>query len=103
MVPIRWLGAFSKGHRASAREFIDDEFSYGLLDKALNGDEKAASALDYLSKFNNEYHKNVIRKDDPNALHHTDTLRRDLYARENAKNRDIMSVRKTQRIYWEQD
>lgn len=93
-IPKQYLGAFKCGHRASAREFIDEELSQKLLLRILDSDYKdkeAMQALSFITKFNNEYHKNVIRKDDPEALHNTDKLRRDLYSRENARNRDVLS------------
>jgi hypothetical protein len=95
-VPKQYLGAFKRGHRESAKEFIDEDFSIILLDRIVRSeyqDTKALEALAFLSKFNNEYHKNVIKKDDPTSLHNTERLRKDLYSRENARNRDIMSVR----------
>lgn len=57
--------------------------------------EEAKIQLEFITKFNNEFHKNVVKKGDPKALHKTDELRRDCYARENARNRDVMSVRAT--------
>ena len=94
-IPKEYLGAFKKGHRYSSRDMIDEEMSWMLLERIINSngtDREAVEALTYLTKFNNEYHKNVIKKDDEDALHNTDELRRSCYARENAKNRDIMSV-----------
>jgi hypothetical protein len=89
VIPKEFLGAFKAGHRASARDFIDDEFSYQLLSRYLKqGCEESKRALEFITKFNNEYHKNVVKKGDKNALHSTDELRRDCYERENAKNRD---------------
>lgn len=100
-IPKRWLGAFKAGHRASAREFIDEKLSYDLLAKIIESkytDQASIDALDYITKFNNEFHKNVIKKGDTNALHNTDELRKDCYARENARNRDIMSVERHKRV-----
>lgn len=94
-IPKRFLGAFKAGHRASAREFIDEELSYKLLRKILNSnysDLASMEALDYLTKFNNEYHKAVLKKGDPNALHNTDELYRDRTNANNARNRDILSI-----------
>lgn len=94
-VPKRWLGAFKRGHRKASQTFIDEELSYDLLKRVIESnytDEESMNALDYITKFNNEYHKNVIKKDDPNALHNTDELRRSCYALENARNRDMMSI-----------
>ena len=97
-IPKEYLGAFKKGHRFSSRDMIDEELSWELLEriekakKAGKTDKEAEEALAYIARFNNEFHKNVIKKNDPEALHNTDELRKDCYARENAKNRDVMSV-----------
>ncbi len=105
-VPARWLGAFKKGHRYSSRDMIDEEMSWILLDKIEKSnytDQEAMTALDYLAKFNNEFHKNIVSKTDPlhectcpdrkkGDKHLEGCLRNDLNDRENAKNRDIMSV-----------
>jgi len=97
-IPKRFLGAFKVGHRPSAKEFIDEELSRALLKRVLESDyadTEAVDALDYLTRFNNEFHKNVIKKDDPDRLHKTKKQIKSLYSRENAKNRDVMSVRKS--------
>lgn len=94
-IPKRFLGAFKAGHRASAREFIDETLSWQLLkqiEKTNYTDKEAIAALDYIAKFNNEFHKNVIKKNDNKSLHNTKSLRRECYSRENARNRDIMSI-----------
>lgn len=94
-IPKQYLGAFKAGHRGSAKEFIDEQLSWELLKRieASNWtDQEAMDALAYITKFNNEFHKNVVKKNDPNALHNTDKLRKDCYNRENARNRDVMSV-----------
>lgn len=61
-------------------------------------DLEAVKALDYLTKFNNEYHKAVIKKGDRKALHNTKKLRQDRYTANNARNRDLLS---TQRFMFE--
>lgn len=94
MIPKEFLGAFKAGHRPSVRAFIDEELSWRLLDQLEKGCEQAKEALQYLTRFNNEFHKNVIRKGDDLALHCTDELRRDCYARENARNRDVYTKHK---------
>lgn len=91
-IPKQYLGAFKAGHRLPAREYIDEELSYELLNKIIDSnytDSEAMKALEYITKFNNEYYKNVIKKGDTTALHNTDKLRRDCYSREHARNRDI--------------
>ena len=55
-------------------------------------DTASMELLDYMNKFSAEFHKNVIKKGDPDALHNTDELRRDCYKRENSRNRDISSA-----------
>lgn len=94
-IPKRFLGAFKAGHRASAREFIDEELAYKLLKRVLSSnysDTEAIEALDYLTKFNNEYHKAVIKKGDRKAFHNTTKLRRERYSANNHRNADIMSI-----------
>ena len=89
------MSCFKAGHRNAAKEFIDDEFAHKLLKRVEDSkytDKEAMEALDFLHKLNSEYYKNVIKKDDPQSLHSSKRLRRDCYARENARNRDIMSV-----------
>lgn len=96
-IPKQYLGAFKAGHRQSAREFIDEELSYELLNKIIDSnfkDQASMDALAYITKFNNEYYKNVVKKDDPTALHNTPALRKDCYDRQNARNRDIISREK---------
>lgn len=89
MIPREYLGAFKAGHRAKSREFIDEELSYKLLDKVMSeGCEESRRALEYLTKFNNEFHKNVLKKGDPNALHNTDELRKACYNRNYALVKD---------------
>lgn len=89
-VPKEYLGAFKRGHRLSSKEFIDDEFSLELLNK---GDEKSLDALKFLTKFNNEYHKAVLKKGDLKALHNTDVSRKECYSLNNRRNRDAMNVK----------
>lgn len=91
-IPKEYLGAFKAGHRAGSREFIDEELSYQLLEKILStGCEESKKQLAWLTKFNNEYHKHVLKKGDANALHHTPENRKDCCDRKNARNRDIIS------------
>lgn len=93
--PKRWLSCFKAGHRKASKEFIDDELAHRLLSRVVASnytDKEAIDALDFLHKLNSEYYKNVIKKGDRKALHRTKKMRRDCYARENARNRDIMSV-----------
>lgn len=71
-IPKQFLGAFKAGHRASAREFIDEEYSYTLLNRILDSnwsDKESIEALTYLTKFNNEYHKKVVKKGEETDLH----------------------------------
>ncbi len=94
-IPKRFLGAFKAGHRHSAREFIDEGLSYQLLKKIIHsnwGDLEAIESLDYLTKFNNEYHKAVLKKNDAQAMHNTEELYKEISTANNARNRDIMSV-----------
>jgi hypothetical protein len=62
-IPKQFLGAFKKGHRFAAREYIDEELAEELLFKAQEGDIEALRALEFLTKFNNEHYKGVFKKD----------------------------------------
>jgi len=88
-IPKEFLGAFKCGHRLASKDFIDEDFSRELLKRTMRGDEEAKNALEYLTKFNNEFHKNVIKKGDESALHAKTEHRLDCYARENARNGDV--------------
>ena len=88
-VPREFLGAFKRGHRQASREFIDEEFSVRLLREVESGSVEAREALLWLTKFNNEYHKAVIKKGDKKALHNTDELRRDCDRRNYARRNDL--------------
>ena len=111
-IPKRFLGAFKCGHRKSQQKYIDDELSQQLLDIVMENsikDEygnitylpsKELDALDYITKFNNEYHKGVISTDG-SALHTNElsnltgkygqpiTLKKACQDLHNARNRDI--------------
>lgn len=87
-----FLGAFKMGHTKNVREYIDDELSESLLGQINQGSKEARAALEFLTKFNNEYHKAVVKADDPDALHNTKDLRRDCYRRKNAANRDVSAI-----------
>ena len=105
-VPKQFLGAFKKGHRFSSRDMIDEELAWEMLERwerSGGKDKEAEEALLYMAKFNNEFHKNVVSKTDPlhpcncpnrkrGDKHLEGCLRNDLNDRENAKNRDIMSI-----------
>lgn len=94
-IPKRFLGAFKAGHRVVVREFIDEELSYKLLIRIVNSnyqDTEAVEALDYITRFNNEFHKAVVKKDDPTAIHNTDELRNDCFKRNNSANRDLTAL-----------
>ena len=83
-IPKQFLGAFKQGHRFAARQFVDDEFSYLLLEKALNGDIEALRALEFMTKFNNEIYKGVFKRDDTDFFKNQDRLDRqnEMYAME---------------------
>jgi hypothetical protein len=91
MIPREFLGAFKAGHRRSSREFIDEEFAEYLLRKIVrDGCEESKALLNYLTKFNNEFHKDVFVKDEQ-ALHASEDQRRDCGRRNNSRNRDLFS------------
>lgn len=85
----KFLGAFKKGHRSDVREFIDEELSFELLKKARSGCKASETALMWLSRFNNEYHKDLIKKGDPEALHNSDELVLDCSRRRYATRYDV--------------
>lgn len=91
IIPKEYLGAFKKGHRKSAREFIDEELAYRLLERAQNGCEESRKALEWLTQFNNEFHKAVINKTDPKAFHNTDELRKECNQRSYAQKNDLFT------------
>lgn len=83
------------GHRVASREFIDEELATSLLKRVLRSnyqDLEALTELRFITKFNNEFYKNVLKKGDPTALHSSDTHRKDCYDRENSRNRDVLSI-----------
>jgi hypothetical protein len=82
-----------KRNRLWALDHIDPNSGYlkDLQAKADAGCPKAAEALLWLAKFNNEYYNNTGLKDE-DALHSTDELRKDCYNRTNAANRDLYSI-----------
>jgi hypothetical protein len=61
-IPKQFLGAFKAGHRHAAKEYVDEEFSLSLLKRAELGCEKSKEALEFITKFNNEYYKCVFTK-----------------------------------------
>lgn len=91
-IPREFLGAFKRGHRKSSKEFIDEELAERLLEKALGGDKDAEAALHWLTRFNNEFHKGVIKKDGPDNLHATPVLYKNCNDRNNARNKDMFTA-----------
>lgn len=90
-IPKEFLGAFKKGHRQSVREFIDEDLAFKLLEKVEQGCEEARSALLWLTKFNNEFHKDFFNKDEPDALHNGENLRLECSDRLRLARRDMYS------------
>jgi hypothetical protein len=102
-IPKEYLGAFKAGHRHRSREFIDEELSYELLNKILDEDcEESKKQLAYITKFNNEYHKKVIKKGDETALHNSPEHRKDLSSVDNARNRDIASIHRASLVSFDE-
>lgn len=90
-IPARFLGAFKAGHRVSTREFIEEELSYELLNKIIDSnwtDQESIDQLDYLTRFNNEFERGQLKKNDEKAIHQSG---HDCYTRNNKRNTDIMS------------
>lgn len=94
-VPKEYLGAFKPGHRKGVREYVDDDFSYKLLEKALDGCLESKKALEFLTRFNNEFLRGVVKKNDPKALHNTPKLYKEACDAHNARRRDLTCVLKS--------
>jgi hypothetical protein len=90
-IPKEFLGAFKAGHRLASKDFIDEEFSRELLKKTMRGCEESRRALEYLTKFNNEYHRGIVKKGDVSAFHAKDQTRKDCYQRNNRQNADVFT------------
>ncbi len=94
-VPLRFLPAFSFGSPKVNREFLDDELAWKLLKKAEKGDLAAVKALDFMARFNEEFHRSYFRggKGDKATLHKTPDLQRKLQDSINSKRKDIWGSR----------
>jgi hypothetical protein len=90
-VPKEFLGAFKHGHRSGVREYIDEEFSYTLLQKSKNGDIQALEALQWITKYNNEVYRGVLKKGDESAIHNSAELYKQASDGHNARRRDLIS------------
>lgn len=90
-IPKEYLGAFKNGHRKSAREFIDEELATKLLERVERGCLESEKALVWLTKFNNEYYKSVIDRDDPKAFHKTRSELTECDARKYRQQMDMFS------------
>lgn len=101
-VPKEFLGAFKQGHRANVRDFIDDEFAHKLLKQVQkNNDPEARAALEWLTKYNNEYYRGVLKKNDPKAIHNTDKLYKEATDAHHARRRDISTVERHTMVSYE--
>ncbi len=89
-VPKRFLGAFKHGHRKGVREYVDEEFAFSLLRKAEAGDKEALKALEWLTKYNNETYRGVVKKNDRKAHHKTKKLYKEVNDSHNARRRDLI-------------
>jgi len=91
-IPKEFLGAFKRGHRHAAREFIDEDLAEELLKKTIEGDSEAKKALQWLTRFNNELYKDVFENSDQDLNQGTELrkeIRHDYYARR----MDVMAKR----------
>jgi len=101
-VPKEFLGSFKMGHRASVREFIDEELAWDLLKKTLvYNDQEARKALEWNTRYNNEYYRGVLKKNDPKAIHNTDKLYKEATDAHHARRRDIMAVERDSMVSYE--
>lgn len=87
-----------KNHK---RARTNEEF--GLEVKSFPKNKQWAVDQDYVSKlteaekawlgqFNQEFYRGTVNQKDPKTLHNTPELARDCYNRNNASNRDLMSI-----------
>lgn len=90
-VPLRFLSAFSFGCPRVNREFLDDALAWRLLAAANKGDDAAAKQLDFMARFNEEFHRCYFRegKASKAVLHNTPDLQRKLQDSINAKRKDL--------------
>jgi hypothetical protein len=58
------------------------------------GCKKSLEALRFLTKFNNEYYRCVLKKEDPQALHKSAELYKDVTRTHNQRRRDLYSITK---------
>lgn len=101
-IPKEFLGAFKQGHRQNVREFIDDALAYELLEKVeKNNDQEARKALEWITRYNNEFYRGVLKKNDPNAIHNTDKLYKEATDAHHARRRDIMAVERDSMVSYE--
>lgn len=112
-IPRFYLGAFKIGHRRINKPFIDESLSYKLLSKILASkianpakldspyteyqaftnnyaDKESIKALEYLTKFNNEFYQARAPKNDT-PLHTSPEHKKANNDANNARRRDIMS------------
>lgn len=80
------------------REYIDEDFSYALLRRAQDGDSAALKALQWITKYNNEAYRGVVKKNDPDAIHKTPTLYKAANDAHNARRRDLVSNLKSGKL-----
>lgn len=94
-VPVRFLAAFSFGCPKSIRDFLDDELAWRLLKSALAGNQASIQQLDFIARFNEEFHRSYFRdgKKAKTSLHKTPTLQRKLQDSINSKRKDLWGSR----------
>lgn len=93
-IPKQFLPAFKANHRAATQAGMDDSFALSLLNRIKKSnwtDQEAIEALTYLAKFNNEFDKGVLKKGDKAAIHSSDKDRKEIYTRNNERNRDVLT------------
>lgn len=75
----KYYGLSSAHTRKPARDFVDFDYI----------DQLSEAEKEWLNQFSREYYHNNLRANDPNALHNTKEARREVYAAENRRNRDV--------------
>lgn len=91
------VGLEEKTFPKNKRWQLDQDYIEDLKNQAESENpylaNQAKEALDFMSKFNDEYYGGKVKAGDETALHNTEELRKDCYNRNNASNRDAYSIR----------
>jgi uncharacterized protein Smg (DUF494 family) len=70
---------------------VDQDYIQILKKQASAGSKEAIEALEWLSKFNNEYYNSTFSKNDNNNLIKGRAAKKEVYSMRNSENRDLYS------------